>query len=569
MLRDRRFLLVVAVAIGLWVPLARLNWFASHEMGSYVIRTVEWAVESRAGTVYPRWCPDFYGGYGSPFFVFHGPVVYGLAGFLHATVLNPFGSLKVVMLLASILAGVGAYALVFGETRDRDAALLGAVAYLAAPYRLGDLYERGDLAEFTCIAILPVAVALYRAVAREALPRRAQRLAVAASVAHAIMIMTHPVMGLWGTFVIGLVVLISVVRFAARRAIRRALLLAGAMACAPGLAAVYIVPALVYRGIVQTPAMVTSFYDPQENWIRFGTLFASSTPEFARNFLRMGPVLLAAAIVVLLGLARNPRQARPALAWMGFGALLVFLALPQGRAFWAWNSLPLVSFTQFPWRLLGPAALLASVALGIGSARAWEGSVLKGPIAIVGAGMLLIVVARPYVSGKEMPTDMVPLDTETIRQWRLSTTSADEFLPSGAVVPAQPAPANLVATTDGVVVEHTSNQGSHLLLVLRANRDSANVGLALHGFPGWVVKTAAGPGGAHAELQTDSHGLLRLRLPVAGMYRLRLWFGVSGAESVGLFLSTCFALVLGLGLVHSSRPWPRRLPVNVPHGSAL
>ena len=106
---------MLGVAIGLWVPLARLDWFSSHEMASYAIRTVEWAAELRAGALYPRWCPDFYAGYGSPFFVFHGPVVYGIAGLLHATLLDAFWSLKIVILLASILAGAGAYALVFGE----------------------------------------------------------------------------------------------------------------------------------------------------------------------------------------------------------------------------------------------------------------------------------------------------------------------------------------------------------------------------------------------------------------------------------------------------------------------
>jgi hypothetical protein len=568
MFRDIRFLLVLGVAIGLWVPLARLDWFSSHEMVSYVIRTVEWAVELRAGALYPRWCPDFYGGYGSPFFVFHGPVVYGIAGLLHATVLDAFWSLKLVVLLASVLAGAGAYALVFGETRDRNAALLGAVTYLAAPYRIGDLYDRGDLAEFTCIALLPVVVALYRAVAREALPWRAQRLAVAASAVHAVMIMTHPVLGFWGTIVVGLIVLVSVARFAARRAFRRPLLLVGAITCAAGLAAVYIVPAMVYRGIVHTHVMVASYYNPQDNWISFGTLFASSTYEFTRNFLRIGPILLVAVIAVLLGLEWSPRRAWPALVWLGFAALLVFLVLPQGSAFWAPDRVPLAPFIQFPWRLLGPAALLASVALGVGSAAAWErvSDPSKSRTAIIGAGLLLFVFARPYASAKEMSTDLVPLDAENIRQWMLSTTTADEFLPQQAAAPPKQSPGNLVATTDGAAVEHTSSRGSHHLLALRAERDGANVGLALHSFPGWAVETATGPAGVRAELQTDSQGLLRLRLPAAGLYRLRLWFGIPGAASVGMFISIVSVLALGLVLMHSSRPWPWWLPGRVPIG---
>ena len=568
MSRDIRFQLVILVAIGLWLPLARLDWFSSHEMVSYVVRTVEWAVELRAGALYPRWCPDFYGGYGSPFFVFHGPVVYAIAGLLHATLLDPFWSLKVVALLASLLAGVGTYALVLGETRDRDAALLGAMAYLAAPYRLGDLYERGDLAEFTCIALLPLVIALYRAAAREALPRHARRLTVAASVVHAIMIATHPVLGLWGTIVTGLIVLVSVGRFIVRETFRRALLLVGAMACALGLAGIYVVPAMAYRSFTNIAIMTTGPYNPQDNWITFGTLFASSTPDFARNFMNIGPILMVALMATLLGLARSPRHARPALAWMGFAGLLVFLLLPQAAAFWAPHRVPLASFIQFPWRLLGPIALLASVAIGIGTAAACEGLAesVKSRIAGAGAAVLVFLVAWPYASAKEMTTELVPLDAENIRQWMLSTTSADEFIPRGAVVPSGKPPEKLVTTTDGVAVEHTSSHGSRHLLTLRAERDGANLGLALHGFPGWTVRTVEGPADVRSQLQTDSQGLLRLRLPAAGLYRLRLWHGGLSATAVGGILTVLSALALGFIWLRGARPWPWRLPATVARG---
>jgi hypothetical protein len=539
------------------MPLGWLDWFTSHEMVSYVVRTVEWAVELRAGAIYPRWCPDFYGGYGAPFFVFHGPVVYALAGFLHATVLGPFWALKVVVLLASVVAGVGSYALVFGETRDRDAALLGAAAYLAAPYRLGDLYERGDLAEFTCIALLPLVIALYRAAAREALPGRSQRLAVAASVVHAIMIMTHPVLGLWGTLLVGLVVLVSVIRSVVQHQ-GRGLLLVAAVACAPALAGVYIVPAIAYRGMARTSMMVTSVYDPTENWASLATLFAGRIPEFTRNFLRIGPLVVFAAIVVLVGLAKNARRAWPALVWFGFVGLLLLVVGPYGNALWATKRLPLAAFIQFPWRLLGPAALLASVALGIGAAAATErlSEGLRTRLATIGATLLLFFVAWPYVGAKDMPTGNVPVDAENIRQWMLSTTTADEFLPNGGSVPARVA-VDLVTAAEGVVVEHTSSVGSHHLLALSTEHDGALVGLALHAFPGWTVAADFAPQGVQVGLETDSRGLLQLRLPRAGQYRLRLGYGVSGAAVVGGCLTGLAALAMGLFLMRSCsrRPW--------------
>ena len=210
------------------------------------------------GTSYGRWSgrrsyaqvtfiraglPIFMAATESQFLFFYAPTVYAVAGLLSATFLDPFLSLKLIILVGSVLSGVSAYWLIFGETRDRDAALLGAVAYLAAPYRLGDLYARGDVSEFSCLAMLPAVIALYLASAREARPLRARALAAAAATAHGLMIVTHTVLGLWGSVVVGLVVLARIIVLSRRGLWRRARPLILALVCAPGVAGAYVVPA--------------------------------------------------------------------------------------------------------------------------------------------------------------------------------------------------------------------------------------------------------------------------------------------------------------------------------------
>ena len=109
---------------------------------------------------------------------------YAIAGLLTATAFDPFTALKLVALLASLASGLGMYALVFGETRNRHAALLAAMVFLArTPYRNGNLFVRGDIGEFVCLGWLPVAIALYRAIALETLPGRARWWAAAAAIA--------------------------------------------------------------------------------------------------------------------------------------------------------------------------------------------------------------------------------------------------------------------------------------------------------------------------------------------------------------------------------------------------
>jgi hypothetical protein len=554
--RDPWAILVVAVAVGLWAPLARLEWFNGHERFSYVLRTVEWASELRLGVIYPRWCPDFYGGYGSPLFFFYGPTLYAIAGLLTALGLDVLWALKVVVLLGSILSGVGTYALVRAETGRRDAALLAAVAYLAAPYRIGNLFDRGDIGEFSCIALLPVVLALYRAAAREALPQRAYGLAVVASVVHGVMILTHPVLGLWGSVVTGLVVLASLIRPLLMGAWRRAGALVLAVACAPALVGFYVVPAMLYKTQTQTARMVVGFYDPRHHWVTVQQLFEKSIPLFLRNFLQIGPLVAVAGVLLVAALAWRPRRALGALGWFALSLLLIASMLPIAGGFWAKDRIPLVEFIQFPWRLLGPAALASSVVVGLAVAILTErfDEETRSSIAIVGSAAFLLVIAWPFVSTGEMLAASVPRDPETIRRGMYSATDADEYLPKGVPSPPRSPRRGLVAKPSGVKVDFADSQGSYHALVLRAEKAGATADLALHSFPGWKIETKSGP--AKAKLGVNSQGLVRVVLPEPGKYRLAVWFGVAPAEWLGLFVTFGGCLALLPLALYGSRFWP-------------
>lgn len=556
LLRDFWVILVIAVAVGLWAPLARLEWFTGHERFSYVLRTVEWASELRLGVLYPRWCPDFYGGYGSPLFFFYGPTLYAIAALLTALGLDPLWALKVVVLLGSVLSGVGTYALVRAETGRRDAAALGAIAYLAAPYRIGNLFDRGDIGEFSCIAVLPVVLALYRAAAREALPHRAYVLAACASAAHGVMILTHPVLGLWGSVVVGLVVLASLVRPLLMGAWRRAGALVLAIACAPALVGFYVLPAVAYKAQTQTARMVVGFYDPRHHWITIDQLFEKSIPLFLRNFLQIGPHVAVACGLLVGALLVNRRRSWSAVGWLGLAFLLIASMLPFAGGFWARDRIPLVEFIQFPWRLLGPAALAASVVVGIAAAALTErfDEETRSSLAIAGSAAFLIVIAWPYVSTGQMLAAEVPRDPDTIRRGMYSATDADEYLPKGVPSPPRSPWRELVIRPSGIKVESTQSEGSHHEMTLRADKRGATADLSLHAFPGWKIDTLSGPG--EAKLSVNPQGLLRLELPAAGEYRLRVWFGVARAEWWGLLLTLGGCLALLPLVAYGSRFWP-------------
>ena len=242
--------------------------------------------------------------------------------------------------------------------------------------------------------------------------------------------------------------------------------------------------------------------------------------------------------------------------------MLVGLTLPNATPFWQPGLIPLSQFIQFPWRLLGPAALSASVALGIGLAAATTRLTeqTRQGIAISGAAALLLLIAWPIVTATDMRKADIRTDPDSIRASVESATSADEFLPLAVEARPSAPRRDLVASARNARVGDSLSDGSRHTLAIVATKPGAVVRLALYGFPGWRLRTDSGPA-ARATLDTDAKGLLFVRLPSSGKYQLEVWYGTPTAVPIGWLLTGLSLLVLcGMLLLGSS--WrPIRLPV--------
>ena len=101
------------------------------------------------GVLYPRWVQFLQYGLGSPLFTFQGPLPYYALDLLYRLgIPHPLGW-RVLVAAGLLAAAVGAYLLVFTVTRQRWPAVLGAVAYLYAPYVLRNTFERGSNEAFS------------------------------------------------------------------------------------------------------------------------------------------------------------------------------------------------------------------------------------------------------------------------------------------------------------------------------------------------------------------------------------------------------------------------------------
>jgi uncharacterized membrane protein len=354
--------LVALAAAAAYMPLFGHYWFESHESIWYPVRTIEYAHIWRLGVWYPRWCPDFYGGYGSPFFNYYPPVVYalGAAGILAG--LSADVALKIVILFFSVIGALGMWRWVEGETGRSDAAFVAASVRRRA-YRFVDLFQRGDIAEYAAIAVVPWCLWLYRALLRVGGERQVA-CALGAALSHAGLLLTHTITAQWATELIAASLVLPLWR--ALRAGRRrvVLLVLVALGGAVGSSAIYTLPAFLERDLVRIENLTRGAYEYRRHFVGWTSLLEP-------GFFSVGwPLLAAAAITAGACLVPSTRvRLRAAAPWWAATLLLCLLVTDSSRALWP--LLPFAAYIGFPWRLLGLVAVCGAAAVGI----SWAGVV--------------------------------------------------------------------------------------------------------------------------------------------------------------------------------------------------
>ena len=136
--------------------------FCTHDGNLHFYRLVALRHAIDQGLEFSRWTPGLVYGYGFPFFNFREIGSYYAPEALHLLGLTIPAAINLVYAGSLLLSGWGAYLLAHDIWRDRTAGLVAAVAYMAAPYQLLDVFVRGNLPESMALALLPWIVWLFR-----------------------------------------------------------------------------------------------------------------------------------------------------------------------------------------------------------------------------------------------------------------------------------------------------------------------------------------------------------------------------------------------------------------------
>ncbi len=159
--------LILIFALIIISPLLQPGYFwgahdARHD--AYFIFQYDKSVQD--GIWLPRWSPDWTFGYGYPFFIVYGPLATFVGELFHRFLGLGFeASVKAVLALSIIVSGFAMYGFV-RSWLGRNAGLVAAVAFMAIPYHLVDVYVRAALAESVALAFLPLALWGFRETVR-------------------------------------------------------------------------------------------------------------------------------------------------------------------------------------------------------------------------------------------------------------------------------------------------------------------------------------------------------------------------------------------------------------------
>jgi hypothetical protein len=485
-----------------------------HDAFAYFPRLTEFHENISSGILYPRWAPDLSSGNGQPIFLFNPPLIYYvgelwiLLGFSAVTAIN-LACMMVVFATAVAMFLLGR--LYFGNLGG----WLASAALLYAPYFAVDLYVRSALGEFVAFPMEVLAFYGFGAFARYG---KRWSLALGAA-SYAGVLYSHNAAALLLSPLLGAFILFTAWRAGSWRTLLQQ---AAGVLLGVGLSAALWLPTFAERTDISLDRLLQGYLRYSNHFVYLHQLFYSpwgyglsvAGPNDGMSFtIGWGHVPLALIACVIVA-----RYARPGdKAWLIFfgAASIILSALMLHEAEWLWDNLPLLRYSEFPWRLLGPVAIcfgmiVASLAPKLDLWPKWRIPAFAAAMALLIVPNLNHMAARDFRDVD--PTFWTP---RAIATRGVDVEAVAEYVPRWVTVPPTYNPiAGMVVEGEAEVVPTGRTPISWRARV--SAHKPTTLQLARAYFPGWQVRIDGQP--VPIEPAAPS-GQIRFHVP-AGQHRL-------------------------------------------------
>jgi len=321
----------------------------------------------RQGNLYPAWQHLSNAGYGDGSFRIYSPLTYYVLSTLQFFTADWMLSFK---FLFTVLALVGSYSVFYWlrAWTTQTQALIGALVYSCAPFRLNEQYQAAMLSQFAGAALFALLLGVTERLAGEIVSRRrVLGLQALFAILFAAVIFTHVPLAMMAVLTIPLY---AALRFDRSLRVRRLvdLGIAGAMGILlSGFYWVNLVRDLpLLKGATIQPGQR---FDYRANFV-FSTSGHDTSAWYVNLLFTVTLVLLIPAALFLFS-SVGLRQSHRSIRAVGCVALFTFLmATPLSTPLW--KAIPRLSSMELPWRWLSASSILASGLAGIALPLLWK-----------------------------------------------------------------------------------------------------------------------------------------------------------------------------------------------------
>jgi hypothetical protein len=524
----------------------------------HLLRVVEVDQIWGDGVYYSRWAPDMAFGYGYPIFNYFAPLLYYITETVHQIGFGFETSLKVVLIGCMVLGGWGMYALV-KDVLGAKAGILAAACYVYAPYTLRGVFLTGAYAEFLALSLMPTVFwSFNRLVTRDS----PLYLATSPLLLGAV-IVSHNISGM---LLFALLSLFSAWTICVWRRWHRVKHVLFALSLALALVAFFFVPALLEKSVVRLDRLTEDYFDFRGHFLTLGEVFSPSAvpdsssfnPVWRRNLGVAQVVLASLGLVVMASGSLTRRQRMQCLFFLFVLVISILMTLPTSTPLWKY--MPLLPFTEFPWRFLGIAALGSSFLAGA-SVQLWSRLRWRHSSMVVLAVLLVFTMVTAFVHLYQQwpPSRHEQLSAKDVvlhesRTGILGTTSASECLPIWVVEEPNDSPLVAQYLSDGSIqkLDDSSLPASARAELLRhmvvsdeyriVTSEAFTVQFNTIYFPGWEALVDGRP---VPVTPSYPQGLITFDVP-AGEHRVVVRFGDTPVRTVANLVSLA-ALVTVVG----------------------
>ena len=356
------YLLILILSVFAFLPLLNEGHIFGHDTFFNVIRLTQVDRCFKDGLYSARWAPDFSNGYGYPIFNFISPFVYYIGETFVLLGFDFISSVKAVYILGFILSGIFMY--IFArELWGKWGGLISGLSYVYVPYRLVDVYVRSAQVEFFAFTFLPL---IFWSAYKFSQGKKVKYFAILV-LSNALLLLTHNISAMIFT---PLILLYFLLLTLVQKEKKIGLYFIGGLLFSLGLSAFFWLPALGEIKFVNIGVMIQEKFHFSQHFVYFRQLFQRewsyklSLPGYDKTEMpyQIGVTHFILSLASFL-FFRYYRKMRPQVLFFQFLFFLgIFFTLRWSLFFW--EKLPLIQYTQFPWRFLMVVAFASSVLSG-------------------------------------------------------------------------------------------------------------------------------------------------------------------------------------------------------------